>query len=659
MMRWNFSVAAFIGAALLHLWVGQQQFGPVDLLYKAWLQGNIDKQESFEWLAFVEASLPRLMMAVAVGGTLGLVGSVFQQLTQNRMISPLTFGTSSGAWLGLVLLSVFAPSLTGEYSLFVALLGALIAMVLVVNIVGINNLSGLPIVLAGMAVNLLLGAIATAIILLNDQYAQNLFVWGAGDLGQNGWEVFDWLLPRLVPIFLLLVFAPRILLLLSIGGKGAAARGLNVSWAFFVLMSLGVWLAAVSITAVGVISFVGLIAPNIARYIGFNRPRIELIASFILGATFLALTDSVATYLGQWSLDMIPTGTATAVIGTPALIILARRRLSAQDQLSLTLPSGPNTLKTGALQWLGLGLVSLIFLSVFLAAGQSGYSLQRPDAFEWALKWPRLLTAIAAGVSLAMAGVVLQRLVFNPLASPDILGVSAGAVLALVIASLVFGYSVHTLSPWVAMLGSLGTLIVLLLLGRKHDFSPSILILTGLSLTAVLEALVQFALTRVGDEKYVLLRWLSGSTYRVEGHQATILFVCVALSTGLVLVLSRWITLISTGRFFAAARGLNLNLAYVILLVLVAFLCAIVTTTMGPVSFVGLLAPHIAVMLGARQVAQQICVAGVVGAVLLLLSDFLGQIVVYPAQISAGTLVSVLGGSYFIYILVRNKSARR
>ncbi|USH03640.1 Fe(3+)-hydroxamate ABC transporter permease FhuB [Grimontia kaedaensis] len=659
MKRWGYLMAAFIGAALLHLGVGQHQFGSVGQLYTEWFNGTLDKQDSFEWLAFVEASLPRLMMAITVGGALGLVGSLFQQLTQNRMMSPLTFGTSSGAWLGLVLLSILAPSLAGDYSLLMALLGALLAMVLVVTIVGINNLSGIPIVLAGMAVNLLLGAIATAIILLNDQYAQNLFVWGAGDLGQNGWEVFDWLLIRLTPIFLLIFFAPRVLQLLSIGGKGAAARGLNVSWAFFLLISLGVWLAAVSITAVGVISFVGLIAPNIARYIGFTRPRTELVASFILGAAFLALTDTLATYLGQWSLDMIPTGTATAVIGTPALVILARRRLSAQDQLSLTLPTGPDKLKNGALQWLGLAMTFLILLSVFWASSPSGYALQIPDGFEWTLKWPRLLTAIASGISLAVAGVVLQRLVFNPLASPDILGVSAGAVLALVLASLVFGYSIHGMSPWVAMLGSVGALVVLLFLGKKHEFAPSILILTGLSLTALLEALVQFTLTRVGDDKYVLLGWLSGSTYRVESNQAITLVVCVAVSMALVLVLSRWITLISSGRQFAAARGLNLNLAYITLLILVAFLCAIVTTTMGPVSFVGLLAPHIAVMLGARQVTQQIYFSGAVGAVLLLLADFLGQIVVYPAQISAGTLVSVLGGSYFIYILVRNKSIRR
>lgn len=658
MKSWLILIAALIGAALLHLGVGQSQFGSIFVLFQEWLSGTLVKEDSFEWLAFVEASVPRFSMALLVGGTLGLVGSLFQQLTQNRMLSPLTFGTSSGAWLGLVLLNVIAPHWAGEYSLWFALLGAILAMALVVVTVGINNLSGLPIVLAGMAVNLLLGAIATAMILLNDQYAQNLFVWGAGDLGQNGWETFNWLILKLTPIFLLLVFAPRILQLLSIGSQGAAGRGLNVSGAFFVLMIIGVWLASVSITAVGVISFVGLIAPNIAQRLGFVKARSELLASIGLGATLLALTDSLATYLGQWSLDMIPTGTATAVIGAPALILIARRQLSAQDQLSLTLPDGPEYVRKGFALLLAIGAGAVLLLNIFAIPGSSSALFQWPDAFEWSLRWPRIVTALSAGFSLAIAGVVLQRLVYNPLASPDILGVSAGGVLALVLTSLLFGYSIHELSPWVAFGGSLVALGVLLLLGRKHDFAPSILILTGLSLTAVLEALVQFALTRVGEDKYVLLGWLSGSTYRVEAQSALTLFGLVFIASISVLALSRWITLIATGRQFAVARGLNINFAYGLLLLLVALLCAVVTTTMGPVSFVGLLAPHIALMMGARQVKAQILLAGSVGCALLLLSDFVGQVIVYPAQVAAGTLVSVLGGSYFIYLLVRAKSVR-
>ncbi|CDT37009.1 putative ABC-type Fe3+-siderophore transport system, permease component [Vibrio coralliirubri] len=653
--------AALLCAALVHLWLGQSEFGPIGgLLQQASQISDIATfnsmvDDSFELMALAYVNLPRLVMAILVGGTLGTIGSLFQQLTQNRMMSPLTLGTSSGAWLGLVILNVVAPMLVAQYSVWFALVGALLAMGLIVSIVGIKNMSGLPIVLAGMAVNLLLGAFATAIILLNDQYAQNLFVWGAGDLGQNGWEQVLWLMPKLLPIFAIFLLAPRVLTLLSIGTEGAAARGLNIGATFFVLMAIGVWLVSVSITSVGVISFIGLIAPNIARHLGFLKAKSELIASCVLGTLLLCVTDSLAIFLAQWSLDMIPTGTATAVIGAPALIIIARKQLSAQDQLFFSMPKGPKFISPLAYFLLGTMITGLLALSTLSQPSSDMGYFVIPDAFEWSIRWPRMLTAIFAGGGLAVAGVILQRLVYNPLASPDILGVSAGAVLALIFSSLFMGYSIHSLSPWVAFLGSAIALCLLLFLGKKHQFAPSILILTGISLTAVLEALVQFSLTRVGEGKYTLLAWLAGSTYRVEPESAVIMTMVITASIGAALLLSRWVTLIATGRQFASARGLNINIAYVALLCIVAILCSVVTTTMGPVAFVGLLAPHIAAMVGARLVKEQIILSFLIGAALMLFADWLGQVVVFPAQLAAGTLVSIIGGSYFIFLLLKSR----
>ncbi|MEZ8842863.1 Fe(3+)-hydroxamate ABC transporter permease FhuB [Vibrio splendidus] len=653
--------AALLCAALVHLWLGQSEFGPIGELLQQVSQisdiatFNSMVDDSFELMALAYVNLPRLVMAILVGGTLGTIGSLFQQLTQNRMMSPLTLGTSSGAWLGLVILNVVAPMLVAQYSVWFALIGALLAMGLIVSIVGIKNMSGLPIVLAGMAVNLLLGAFATAIILLNDQYAQNLFVWGAGDLGQNGWEQVLWLMPKLLPIFAIFFLAPRVLTLLSIGTEGAAARGLNIGATFFVLMAVGVWLASVSITSVGVISFIGLIAPNIAKHLGFLKAKSELVASCVLGALLLCVTDSLAIFLAQWSLDMIPTGTATAVIGAPALIIIARKQMSAQDQLFFSMPKGPKSISSLAYFLLGLMIFGLFALSALSQPSSDMGYFVIPDAFEWSIRWPRMLTAIFAGGGLAVAGVILQRLVYNPLASPDILGVSAGAVLALIFSSLFMGYSIHSLSPWVAFLGSAIALCLLLFLGKKHQFAPSILILTGISLTAVLEALVQFSLTRVGEGKYTLLAWLAGSTYRVEPESAVIMTIVITACIGVALLLSRWVTLIATGRQFASARGLNINIAYVALLCIVAILCSVVTTTMGPVAFVGLLAPHIAAMVGARLVREQIILSFLIGAALMLFADWLGQVVVFPAQLATGTLVSIIGGSYFIFLLLKSR----
>ncbi|MGX9417741.1 Fe(3+)-hydroxamate ABC transporter permease FhuB [Vibrio sp. WJH972] len=654
-MKLGFIIGVFCSAVILHLTTIQNQFGPSLAFFNTVLFAHQTLNESFEWTTFVDASLPRLVMAIAVGGMFGLVGSLFQQLTQNRLMSPLTLGTSAGAWLGLVVLSVMFPTLSSSWQPSFALFGALLSMALVVSIVGVRNLTGLPVILAGMAVNLLLGAFATAIILLNQQYADNLFIWGAGDLAQNGWLSVKWLLPKLTLSLGILVFAPRILTILSLGSKGAEGRGLNTSMAFFILSLIGVWLVAVSVTSVGLISFVGLIAPNLARSFGFTRSRHELIASMVCGASVLLITDSLAVYISQWSLDLIPTGTATAIIGAPLLIVIARSKFVAQDVLSLTLPKGRLYLSTGVYAAVCAIAFIIVVVMLFVPVGDVS-SFRIPDSFEWSILWPRLVAGMASGAGLSVAGVILQRLVYNPLASPDILGVSSGAVFALVSVSLVTGVSIHETSYGVAIAGSVITLVGLLLLGRKHQFSPSMLVLTGVALTATLEALVQFSLTRVGSDKYVILGWLSGSTYRVGASEALIAFVVVLAGIGLSLQFSRWLTLLSTGHRFARARGLPVSMSYVSLLALVAVFCATVTTTMGPVAFVGLLAPHIATLLGARHVKTQLVLAPMIGAVLLCSSDLIGQWIVFPAQIAAGTVVSVIGGTYFIFLLTRSRN---
>lgn len=612
----------------------------------------------FDEFNFLYGLLPRLIMAIVVGAVLGLVGSLMQQLTQNNLTSPLTLGTSSGAWLALILLNVFWPELAGDMKAFAAMLGAMGAMFLVITIAGFKNITGLPLILSGMVVNILFGAIATAIILLNDQYAQNVFIWGAGDLAQNGWEQVQWLLPRLSVVLLLLMFAPRILTLMRLGQQGAAARGLNVIPMFALLIFIGLWGVSAAITSVGVISFIGLLAPNIARSLGARTPRAELFTSMFMGSVALIATDILAKSLSIWTVNLVPSGTAAAAIGAPALVWFSRRALKAQDQVSFKLPPSKEKLSKAILPIFSMGLIGMLVISACLTMTKTGFEFAIPDAFNWNLRWPRFITALFAGVALAIAGTVLQRLIYNPLASPDILGISAGASFALVGASVFFGMNLFGQGALVAFAGSMFVLLILLALGRKTQFAPGSLILIGIALSALIEALVQFALAQNAQDSYMIINWLAGSTYRVSQNSALILAISTLILTTFIISLSRWLTLLSTGRNFASARGLNVQAATVILLSLVALLCALVTSSMGPVGFIGLLAPHMAVMLGAKQVREQLIVAALAGGLLMLMADWFGQMILFPIQIAAGTLVSILGGSYFLILLLRGQSKK-
>nr|WP_256544573.1 Fe(3+)-hydroxamate ABC transporter permease FhuB [Pseudomonas sp. 37 R 15] len=620
-------------------------------------QALAPSDDSLDNLTFSLAVLPRLLMALLVGTAMGLSGSLLQQLTQNRLVSPMTIGVSSGAWLGLLCLSAVAPALVASHGEWAALCGAVLAVGVVLLIAGRDGIAGLPMVLAGMAMNLLLGAVAAAILLIDHQQNRGVSVWGAGDLGQIDWYFVSWLWPKLAVGALLIMFAPRPLALLQLGSRAARGRGLNLWPVLLVLFLSALWLSAVAITAVGLIGFIGLIAPNLARLLGARTPRDELLYSSLLGMLVLLGSDTLALLLTNSLGDLVPTGATAALIGAPVLLWLSRRQLAANDMRSLSLVGTSARGLAVRLRWTLPLMVGLtLLLSLCVNRSLDGWLLEWPSSLVWSLRWPRVLTAVAAGSGLAVAGLLLQRLLRNPLASPDILGITAGAALAVMLILLVAGNNLFWLkAPLAAFSGSMIVLGLLLVLGRRHDYAPGVMVLVGIALGALLNTGLQFCLVKASIDSLALLGWLAGSTYRVSAGQSVGLAVSVALLSALSLLFHRALTLISMDDGIARSRGLEVRRVRLVLLVLAALLCALVTSLLGPVGFVGLLAPHMAALFGARRVVAQWWLAAVLGGLLMLIADWLGRTVIFPLQVPVGIVASVLCGLYFVYLLVRQR----
>jgi ferric hydroxamate transport system permease protein len=657
-MSWRRPILIGFGFILL-CWLSMQ-FGQSLTVGQQWsLLVSPGAAQSFAEFQFVYATLPRLVVTLLVGGCFGVVGSVMQQLTQNALTSPLTLGTSSGAWLSLLVVAIYFPNSAADYHAFAAMSGALVAFLLIIMIAGLDSITGLPVIIAGMVVNILLGAFATSIILFNQEYAQSVFMWGAGDLAQNGWEWPRWLSIRLLPLLLLVSFTPRVLAVLRLGKQGAKARGLNVVPFFFGLMLLCIWLVSASITAVGLIGFIGLITPNVARSLGARTPHQELWCSLVLGAGLLLLTDMLAMWLSYLFGQVIPSGVTAAAIGAPALIWFSRHKSQAQDALHIAMPSISKRWAHPIQISVVIALIVVIGAIIFYLPTEQGGVWGWPSAYQWQLRWPRSLAALSAGAGLAVAGVILQRLIYNPLASPELLGVSSGATFALVVSALFFP-TAWLLPQWlVALLGSLVVLGIIIVLARRSHYSASNVVLIGIALSALLQALVQFCLAKGNQDSFRIVQWLAGSTYRVTASQSVVLFIVVLLLLVLSLSLARWIDLISVGRAFAKGRGLSVQFSSVVLLTVVALLCASVTSAIGPISFVGLIAPHLAVMLGARTIKRQLMTATIIGCAMMLWADWLGQVMLFPRQIAAGTLVAIIGSSYFLFLLILQKGVTR
>ena len=617
--------------------------------------------ESFDAYYFAYGTLPRIAAALIGGAVLGLAGSVLQQLTQNPLTSPLTLGTSSGAWFALVLMSAFFPQAASEWLTPAAFAGALLSFGLIVLIAGVRALTGISVIISGMVVNLLFGALATAVILLHSDFIQNVFLWGAGDLTQNGWGGIAGLVMKVLPAaFLLLIFAPRALALIALGDDAARARGLPVVPVFIGIAALAVWMVSAFVTTAGVINFTGLIAPNIARLAGFRSPGKQLAASLVIGMLLLLITDTAAVMLSTATGEIVPTGVVSAVIGTPLFvaIVLAQRshgRMAAEPETQKAAFISARTMSGKALWVIAALFVLLTVFELFAVNHGSGWEMAPASAYELALRVPRLVTALFAGAALAAAGVIMQRLTGNPLASPDILGVSSGAVFAMVAGSLFFGATVGiTGSVW-GLAGSVAVLVVLLFLSRASHYAPSVVILLGIAVSAFLDSATALALSRGTMENYYILQWLSGSTYRTSTAGAALLAAAASVLIAVTFAVSRSLTLLAVGRDFAASRGLGVSLSALGLLTLCALLCASATAAMGPVAFVGLVAPHMAAMIGARTVRMQLASAVMLGALIVGWADWLGQVLIAPAQIPAGTLAAILGSLYFLILLVTDR----
>ncbi|MCQ4311667.1 Fe(3+)-hydroxamate ABC transporter permease FhuB [Pseudomonas stutzeri] len=650
--RYLLTLLALLAVGALHLNLGMTQWP----LHRWTLLPPVG--DGFAALEFHLSVLPRLVMALLVGAAMGLAGSVLQQLTQNRLASPMTLGAASGAWLGLTGATLLFPAFAASHGEWAALVGALGAVGLALLIAGRHGIAGLPVILAGMALNLLLGALATGILLVHNQQTRGLFIWGAGDLGQIDWQWVAWLWPKLLVGLFIVAFAPRPLTLLQLGSTGAQARGLTLGPVMLALFVASLWLTAASITAVGLIGFIGLITPNLARLCGARTSRDELFYSTLLGMLLLLGADVLALLVNRWTAELIPSGAAAALIGAPALLWLSRRQLSAEDRHALALPPGAARLTRRRGWILGLAAVVIVLASLCLNRGPDGWALGWPSTLVWSLRWPRMLTAVTAGCGLAVAGMMLQRLLRNPLASPDILGLTAGATLAVMVALMMFGSALFWLiAPLAAFVGSLLVLILLLLLGRRHRYSPAVMVLVGVSLAALLNTALQIGLTRGSADALALLGWLAGSTYRVSAWQALMMSLGIAILAGLSLLFHRALTLISIGDGVALSRGLDVSVTRVALLLLVSLLCALVTSLLGPVAFLGLLAPHMAAMLGARRVLPQVLLSAILGAMLMLVADWLGRTLMFPLEIPVGIVASVVCGSYFIFLLTRQRSS--
>ncbi|WP_411037249.1 Fe(3+)-hydroxamate ABC transporter permease FhuB [Shinella sp. BYT-45] len=604
-----------------------------------------------------DSLFPRMAISLLAGAGLALAGVLYQAVLRNPLAEPSTLGVAAGAQLALVVVTLWYPAAAGTVGAEgVAFAGSLAALLLVMAVGWSRQFSPTRVIIAGVFASLYAGAASGVLVLFNQHYLTGVFLWGSGSLVQNGWEASGGLLLRLSIAGLLAAALLRPLRLLSIGDESARSLGIGVAPLRVATLLVATGLSAAVVSAAGMIAFIGLAAPAIARAAGARTMAAQLRAAPLVGAGLLWVTDQMVQ-LAPLPRE-IPTGAATALLGAPLLLWLLPR-MGAEGLPRAQQAEGPRRLHRPDLALAALLVLAVLLFLCALAFGRgpggwawlTGQALK--DMLPW--RWPRVVSAGMAGAMLAAAGVVIQRMTANPLASPEILGVSSGAALGLIALLFLVPAPSHAWQLAATTCGAFLSLLAILASGRRTRFAPDRLLLVGIAFGTLLSALAAVLMASGDPRMAMLLGWMVGSTYAVTQMRAVVTAGVGVLLLALLALAVRPLGILPLGEGVASSLGMRVAAVRLGLLAVTAGLTAAATLAVGPLTFVGLLAPHLTRLAGFNRPADHLLASSLAGAVVMIAADWAGRSVIFPYQIPAGLFASFLAGPFFLLLLRRER----
>jgi iron complex transport system permease protein len=305
---------------------------------------------------------------------------------------------------------------------------------------------------------------------------------------------------------------------------------------------------------------------------------------------------------------------------------------------------------------IALAAVSLMFGNSFYTPGEIirvmlGETVPGASFTVGELRLPRMALAILAGFAFGIAGVTFQTLLRNPLASPDIIGITEGASAAAVVAIVVLGLSGPAVSA-MALGGALITALAIYLLSNKGGFSGIRLILIGIGVAAMLQSVVSYVLSRAADwDIQMAMRWITGSLNNAAWDDVIPLAIASVIIVPFLFSQARSLGMLQLGDDSASGLGVHVTATRLMFILGAVALLAFATAGTGPIAFVAFMAGPIAARITGPG-ANLLLPSAFVGAVLVLGGDLIGQFA-FDARYPVGVITGVLGAPYLIYLLIR------
>ncbi|WP_379158927.1 iron ABC transporter permease [Paenibacillus sp. sgz5001063] len=655
-------------AALFVVFILSLCFGEAKLPAATVWNGLLHRQDRMEHNLLWDIRMPRTVIGILAGAALAAAGAVLQTITKNPLASSDTLGINAGAYFMVVLGLVTFPALQQQYPLLLAAAGGLLAALAAYVLSGGRKATPVRLALSGMIVSMVLGAFTSALHIFFQTKTQNLFLWGSGSLVQLDWDGVRYAWPFVIALLGISVLAARQFDALELDESTARSLGQRVGLTRAVGLGISVLMAAIVVSVVGPIGFVGLVAPHLVRLSGIRKHRLLIPASALWGALLITTADTLARMVRS-NLGEMPVGAVMAIIGAPWLIWLVLTKMKnisgpAAGQSSMNIGGAALRMRFAPT---AIFMTLLLIVTILVSLSLGGTRIPVSGLLESLvggsdqsysvllhLRLPRTLVAACGGILLAISGVLIQSAVRNPLADASIIGVTSGAGFGALTVLVVWpGLPIFAL-PIAAIAGGVIAAALVFMLAWHKSLNPSVLILLGIAISAVGSAGIQAMIVKASLWNSTAFIWLTGSTYGRSWDQFYSLFAFLLILVPIAYYLGRKFDLLAFGDESSTGFGLPVRGTRLWAMIIGVLLAAGAVASVGTIGFLGLMAPHAVRMMIGHHTRRSIILSGLLGGLLLVIADTVGRTIIAPTEIPSGLIIMLIGAPYFLFLMYRS-----